>query len=1093
MRKKYFSAVLFGALLCVSGGTFTSCSDYDDDISSLKEDIKTTATDLSGLVNEKVSNIETEISALRTAQGQLEDAYKAADTKLSESIDAAKDDAANDATVKANAAELAATKAAQSLVDDAITKLEASLEQTKNDLGLSIDALKEDLKKSNSEINTRVDDLVKADATLTEAIKKAQAAADKANDIVANLTIDNISGLKESLSTINQTLESQQSTLGQLGSQITTINNTLAGLEAQKVALTEYNTKMGKLDGVDENLQQQITDLEKLVGDLTTAAGGTEIDIVGFIKQEVASVQGNLDTYKNAQTLTLNNMTDAYKLADTKLQDSIDVVAKNLAGLTTQVNSLAGKVSNINDALNMLQISSLSAVTGIIKQASTYELCWGTISTAAKATAVDGKIIFPYKGAAKTEEIASTRTNIIDTDGGYLFVTINPTTVDITGDILSLENSLGNKPSRISLGGAVPADNSFAITNNGVVARTVSENGLWKLPITISGEDRPSEIGDNENPYAIVATTLHNYDSIGNDGKKYSKVIRRRVFSKYDVQLAKNSSAVAPTTNFDVIVPNATGLTGENMKTTVTTSLMNNAYKSKKVYRQYLEVYKASDYNTTTMTPNTDKKPITDGSVSGEHLNKVFNGDVNKVDEANGIVITPALANVDLVAVWYIQNYDGTIVKVARKFVATQTLLVDEKLSMNATPSVAAPASGTALTLINNEAVVGFGELNYLTKSEFTSNVQNFEVKVKDASGSYVTTTDFGITHYKEAALTNAISNNTTDLKNAKAAKLTYDANAFSGFGTSKELQISYFDVNNRPVNNLYLTVTLVQPKATELAAFNDRTEAAFKVDGVMGDKAIAWAAGVTNGTVTYKLEGAFNHVYGNISSQISGFPAGEYVFVDRTASYTGSEAVYAPTFDNTHNVKTITVNTQAVKDEKVYKLSEAADYFGTWLTNPTTKKFVKSFDDFELVFQSPIKYANLEANTINLEYASSVTLDNTSFRDCQDPSVAYQKFIKFFSSFDSRIATYADTDAEVTAGTRFTGAPKITLSVNSASAANVGLLKITQPTVAGTIKVESTTLTAIREDVTMKMDLKVTDIYGITSTKTFNIIVKKQ
>ena len=39
MRKKYLSALLFGALLFASAGTFTSCKDYDDDIDGLREDV----------------------------------------------------------------------------------------------------------------------------------------------------------------------------------------------------------------------------------------------------------------------------------------------------------------------------------------------------------------------------------------------------------------------------------------------------------------------------------------------------------------------------------------------------------------------------------------------------------------------------------------------------------------------------------------------------------------------------------------------------------------------------------------------------------------------------------------------------------------------------------------------------------------------------------------------------------------------------------------------------------------------------------------------------------------------------------------------
>ncbi|MDM8231906.1 hypothetical protein QUW56_00600 [Phocaeicola barnesiae] len=43
MRKKYLSALLFGALLFASAGTFTSCKDYDDDINNLQEQITANA------------------------------------------------------------------------------------------------------------------------------------------------------------------------------------------------------------------------------------------------------------------------------------------------------------------------------------------------------------------------------------------------------------------------------------------------------------------------------------------------------------------------------------------------------------------------------------------------------------------------------------------------------------------------------------------------------------------------------------------------------------------------------------------------------------------------------------------------------------------------------------------------------------------------------------------------------------------------------------------------------------------------------------------------------------------------------------------
>ena len=44
MKRKYFSALLMGALTVASVSTFTSCKDYDDDISNLQKQIDANAT-----------------------------------------------------------------------------------------------------------------------------------------------------------------------------------------------------------------------------------------------------------------------------------------------------------------------------------------------------------------------------------------------------------------------------------------------------------------------------------------------------------------------------------------------------------------------------------------------------------------------------------------------------------------------------------------------------------------------------------------------------------------------------------------------------------------------------------------------------------------------------------------------------------------------------------------------------------------------------------------------------------------------------------------------------------------------------------------
>jgi hypothetical protein len=69
MNKKFLSAILFGALMVTSTGTFVSCKDYDDDIDSL---------------NEKVDKLTKDLSELQAAAGKYVTAvkYDAATGKL---------------------------------------------------------------------------------------------------------------------------------------------------------------------------------------------------------------------------------------------------------------------------------------------------------------------------------------------------------------------------------------------------------------------------------------------------------------------------------------------------------------------------------------------------------------------------------------------------------------------------------------------------------------------------------------------------------------------------------------------------------------------------------------------------------------------------------------------------------------------------------------------------------------------------------------------------------------------------------------------------------------------------------------------------
>ena len=71
MNKKFLSAILFGALMVSSTGTFVSCKDYDDDIDNLQEQINKLATK-----EDMTSQIATLQAALTTAAKDVSNPVK---------------------------------------------------------------------------------------------------------------------------------------------------------------------------------------------------------------------------------------------------------------------------------------------------------------------------------------------------------------------------------------------------------------------------------------------------------------------------------------------------------------------------------------------------------------------------------------------------------------------------------------------------------------------------------------------------------------------------------------------------------------------------------------------------------------------------------------------------------------------------------------------------------------------------------------------------------------------------------------------------------------------------------------------------------
>lgn len=146
MNKKFLSAILFGALMVSSTGTFVSCKDYDDDIDNLQEQINKLATK-----EDMTSQIATLQAALTTAAKDASDAL----AKATAAETAAK--AAGDA---AAAAKAAADKAVADAKAEAIKAVQAEIATLKKEVEESTDAALKDMAEKVDAATKKVEDIV---------------------------------------------------------------------------------------------------------------------------------------------------------------------------------------------------------------------------------------------------------------------------------------------------------------------------------------------------------------------------------------------------------------------------------------------------------------------------------------------------------------------------------------------------------------------------------------------------------------------------------------------------------------------------------------------------------------------------------------------------------------------------------------------------------------------------------------------------------------------------------------------------------------------------------------------------------------------
>ncbi len=146
MRKKYLSALLFGALLFASAGTFQSCKDYDDDIKNLEEQLNQKAS-LEDL-NAKVEQLNRAVSeAKTTAQEALDKAKEALDKANQGGTEGVSEDEMN-AAIEAAKAEIEKQMEKLAKLED----VEAKLAEMQKTLDAAVGATEEQMQKLQTQV-----------------------------------------------------------------------------------------------------------------------------------------------------------------------------------------------------------------------------------------------------------------------------------------------------------------------------------------------------------------------------------------------------------------------------------------------------------------------------------------------------------------------------------------------------------------------------------------------------------------------------------------------------------------------------------------------------------------------------------------------------------------------------------------------------------------------------------------------------------------------------------------------------------------------------------------------------------------------------
>lgn len=1030
MKRKFISAMLFGALLIAPATTFVGCADYDDDIENLQGQITNNATTLDQLTKEKIQNVETEIESLKAANKQLQEAL---DKAKSEGTDA-------------DAATLAA---AQKLVEDAQAQLQAALDAVNGDItGINgkISDLDARLLAQDGRLKS-VESLLAADGKLTLAINDAQALAEKAYNLAEQTAAtaeankqaikdaaDNLKSIKESLEGQINTLSDKVNDLSkelakqnaditaQINSLKSQLNDANEGISANGDKIKENKQKIDEIVGQLTELQNQInankSKVETLesnylskVNELVAGQNGLKTSIEGLksanetVNQRLESAEGRLDTIEDLieslakssdVTSSIDQLRQEIEAKIGKLnEEGKDVtVASLIAGINSSITSIQGDITRIDgeitriDGLIDVLFTDLSnLVTSLEIQDNTFDAVWGKVTAANVAGFAkdDTKRLVCFPEASNRKATRAFDEYTVEDVSGDMYLTINPTDIDFDNLKVDLRNSLDEKSTAYTLTRAEVAEGHL------ITRATKAQNGLYHFRYKC-GNTKPSAEPQASN-VAYAATVTFPWTKKGE--KKPSE---RSVYSKYDITFRPTRATAVASDGFGIgfdsevntfnqtsIVPQPTWnsietkgvvrpvANKENPDAAFLVKLLLNT--DHKVYAKYIKCTNALNSNGAY-----DGNAVADINKQSSAFDKVIYATDKATDKDDpdfkSLTIDVNKYNGYTVSFdYYIWNYDGSVLKRTYTLNFTKPLIADDNAHAEVTPEAKTEQTAFADDFANTLCMdakrsIWTGKatkFNVLPISgENAGSVKSVTLTSADKQTNYVSC------NYNNG--TKVALNHQNDIKNLKFA---YDPTTIDLNKTYK-FKVVFYDANDNEVNTVNVSYTMKTPtkwkekivRGTNL--FNNNV-------------AIFWAMSEldSNGNIVAAY-GDFSSIIANVNMNFDN--EGSKILFKNTDVYSqqNNNLTYQPTSGLTSYDKFV-VPFAAVDNNHIYNISAGVEYFGCrnlW-------QAVGGDGDFAVKFASRVLNAKDFNASATIAYGASTNINNARI-NAYDPSKGF-------------------------------------------------------------------------------------------------------